>query len=118
MRKDIPPNTRSSLLRFTIARIDAKDRLAKWENAVRQESTRRLRELLPLESPLGQEPEYMVGIDFISEGILGAAAARLAELIVMGVRRTRLARAATHISWSVIRGVVCEARCPVLTVVD
>jgi nucleotide-binding universal stress UspA family protein len=87
------------------------DQLARWENAARQESTRKLRELLPLESQMAQEAEYMVGIAFISEGILGAAAARQAELIVMGVRRTRLARAAaiyhglSSTTWSARRGV-------------
>jgi nucleotide-binding universal stress UspA family protein len=96
----------------------AEEQVARWENAAREESTRKLRELLPLGSGLAQEPEYVVAIDFVAEGILGAAAARQAELIVLGVRRTPLARAAAHIPWSVIHDVVCEANCPVLTIQD
>jgi hypothetical protein len=38
-------------------------------------------------------------------------------LIVMGANRALSARVAAHVPWALIHDVICEAKCPVLTVV-
>ena len=89
------------------------EELTKQEATQRQESARKLKELLPPEAVF--EPEYVVAADFVPEGILDLAAKRKAGLIVMGATRTRSARAAAHMPWTVIHHVISEAECPVLT---
>jgi hypothetical protein len=56
-------------------------------------------------------------MDFVPEGILGTAAAHNVELIVMGANRVLSARVAAHFPWALTHDVICEARCPVLSVV-
>ena len=38
------------------------------------------------------------------------------DLIVMGANRVSSARTAAHTPWAVAHSVICEAKCPVLTV--
>lgn len=56
-----------------------------------------------------------VEVGFALEGILRNAAELRASLIVLGVRPTA-PRVRSHIPWAIAHRVVCEARCPVLTV--
>ena len=56
-----------------------------------------------------------VEVGFALEGILRNAAEMRASLIVLGVRPTA-PRVRSHIPWAIAHRVVCEARCPVLTV--
>lgn len=56
-----------------------------------------------------------VEVGFALEGILRNAAEMRASLIVLGVRPTA-PRMRSHIPWAIAHRVVCEARCPVLTV--
>jgi hypothetical protein len=58
----------------------------------------------------------VVGLDIHSEGILRTAEARKVGLIVMGANRFASARMVAHIPWTVTHEVICNAKCPVLTV--
>jgi len=92
------------------------EEVANWEETTRAESAKKLRELLPPNTKLAAEPEYVVGTDFVPEGILDVAAAHSIELIVMGADRTSAPRLAAHIPWDLTHEVICHAKCPVLTV--
>jgi nucleotide-binding universal stress UspA family protein len=87
-----------------------------WQRTMREESVRRLKELLPTSTRLAAEPEFVTGTDILPEGILETAATRGVDLIVMGANRTSLPRVAAHMPWTVIHEVICRAQCPVLTV--
>ena len=90
--------------------------LMKRRGTTRDESARKLRELLPPNTKLAAEPEYLVGMDFLPEGILDTATAHRIDLIVMGANRTASPRVAAHIPWALTHKVICHAKCPVLTV--
>lgn len=90
--------------------------LTKWQGTTRDESARMLRELLPPNTKLASEPEYVVGLDFLPEGILHTATAHRIDLIVMGANRTAFPRVAAHIPWALTHEVTCHAKCPILTV--
>jgi nucleotide-binding universal stress UspA family protein len=90
--------------------------LSLWQSRTREESLRKLRALVPSNANLANEPEYVVASESLSEGILAAAAACQAELIVMGANRARSARLAAHVPWTVTHDILCQAKCPVLTV--
>jgi nucleotide-binding universal stress UspA family protein len=90
--------------------------LTEWQAKMKEESARTLKKLVPSDAKLTSQPEYMVGMDFVPEGILSAAAAHNVELIVMGANRAASARVAAHIPWAITHSVICEAKCPVLTV--
>jgi nucleotide-binding universal stress UspA family protein len=96
----------------------AAEQYTRWQRTVRNESVRKLRELVPSNTNLGAKPECVAGTDFLPEGILDAAATHRIELIVMGANRTSSPRAASHIPWTLIHEVICRAKCPVLTVSD
>lgn len=109
------PATSASLSAYAPAGAAA-DELQEWEDASRQRSVRQLRECLPPDSGLEQEVEFIVGTDFLPEGILMASAKYRVDLIVMGANRTASAKTAAHIPWSAVHEVVRNAPCPVLTV--
>lgn len=90
--------------------------VTEWQATTKKESECRLRSLIPPEAKLASQPEYVVGLDFIPEGILSAAAARNVDLIVMGANPVPSARLASHFPWTLTHDVICEARCPVLSV--
>jgi nucleotide-binding universal stress UspA family protein len=94
------------------------DEFMKWQRTMRDESTSKLRLLLPDDAKLAVEPEYVVGTDFLPEGILDLAATHKTELIVMGANRTPSPRLAAHMPWALTHEVICQAKCPVLTVND
>jgi nucleotide-binding universal stress UspA family protein len=66
--------------------------------------------------PDGPVPQFLVRWEPPGEAILRAAAHREAELIVMGVRKSRAAGLSSHLPWPVASEVVSRATCPVLTV--
>jgi Universal stress protein family len=90
--------------------------VAEWQASTKEESIRWLRKLVPSDAKLTSQPEYVVGLDFLPEGILGTADARKVDLIVMGANRVSSARMVAHIPWTVSHDVICRAKCPVLTV--
>ena len=94
----------------------AAESLLKWQDATRRDSAKALRTLLPADANLAATPEYLVGLDFVPEGVLEVAQAHKAELIVMGAMRARSPRIAAHIPWNLTHEVIAHASCPVLTV--
>ena len=74
-----------------------------------------LEELIPPDAADWCRPETVVSFEFPAEGILRAAEAVSADLIVMGVHK-RAPRASSHLPWAIAYEVVCHAHCPVLTV--
>ena len=76
--------------------------------------TRLLEEFVPAEAGLWCDPEYVVEIGEASDTILKFAADRLADMIVLGVRKS--ATFPGHLPPSTSYRVVCAAHCPVLTV--
>ena len=69
----------------------ADEDLTAWQSRMREESSRRLRELIPPDAKPATQPEYVIARDFAPGGILEAAATHHAELIVMGANQTRSA---------------------------
>jgi nucleotide-binding universal stress UspA family protein len=78
-------------------------------------SKENLQALIPSEAADWCHPEAVVSFEFPAEGILHTAAARSADLIVMGVHR-RAPLASAHLPWAIAYEVICHAPCPVLTV--
>jgi nucleotide-binding universal stress UspA family protein len=77
---------------------------------------RKLQDLVPAETVAGLRTECVVRFEFPAEGILTAAKEFGADLIVMSVRRSAVAGAASHLPWAIASEVVSRAPCPVLTV--
>jgi nucleotide-binding universal stress UspA family protein len=92
------------------------DECMKWQRARREESIKKLKELLPCGAKLASEPECIAAMDFLPEGILQVAASHKTELIVMGANRTSTPRLTAHMPWALTHAVLCHATCPVLTV--
>jgi nucleotide-binding universal stress UspA family protein len=93
----------------------AAEEYTNWQRATRDESMRKLRNLIPPGAQLAAEPEYIAALDFLPEGILELAAAQRIDLIVMGANRTTSPRIVAHVPWALTHEVICHAKCPVLT---
>ena len=94
----------------------AADEVILRQSRMHEESSRKLRALVPANIDLATEPACAVASECSSEGILAAAATCQADLIVMGANQARSARVAAHVPWTVTHDVLCKAKCPVLTV--
>jgi nucleotide-binding universal stress UspA family protein len=90
--------------------------IKEWQAKVRTTVKEKLEQLLPPYAKLWSEPEYVVGFDFIAEGILKVAAEQKADLIIMGANRPLSAKVSSHAPRTVAHEVICHAKCPVLTV--
>jgi len=111
------PATSANLTAFSPP-IAAADELEEWETSSRKRALRELKECLPQDTGLAQEPEFVVGTDFLPEGILISAEKFNVDLIVMGANRTSAARAVAHLPWTAVNEILASARCPVLTVAE
>lgn len=109
------PSTSASLSAYAPATAAA-DEVEEWEGSTRKRCLKQLRECLPAETGLKQEVEYVVGTEFLAEGILTASYKFDVDLIVMGANRTASTKMAAHIPWTAVHEVVRDAVCPVLTV--
>jgi nucleotide-binding universal stress UspA family protein len=109
------PASSDSLTAYAPASAAAEE-LQGWEASSRNRSLLELKKWLPRETGLPEDPEYIVGTEFLSEAILEVARKRNIDLIVMGANRTAAARFAAHIPWTAVHEVVCDAPCPVMTV--
>ena len=107
------PSSSASLSAYAPATAAA-DEVEEWEETSRKRALHQLKESLPAETGLAQEPKYVVGTDFLTEGILTASAKFNVDLIVMGANRTS-SKMAAHIPWSAVHQVIQDAPCPVLT---
>lgn len=92
------------------------DTLFKWQTTMRDECKRKLRALVPPNSKLASEPEFVVGLDFLPEGVLDVANGHTIQLIIMGANHIRSPRVAAHIPLALTHEVICRAKCPVLTI--
>jgi nucleotide-binding universal stress UspA family protein len=108
------PSSSASLSAYAPATAAA-DEVEELEGTYRAGAVKQLKEYLPADAGLAQEPKYVVGTDFLAEGILTASAKYNIDLIVMGANRTS-SKMAAHIPWSAVHEVVRDAPCPVLTV--
>jgi nucleotide-binding universal stress UspA family protein len=89
-----------------------------YPEAERDTATKRLAELLPPETTLSVETEFIVEIGSAAEHILKVAEDQGADLIVMGPHRTSCPGISAHLPWATPHQVLCRARCAVLTVRD
>lgn len=92
--------------------------LVEREESSRQESLKRLRDLLPSNSGLSCYVDHVVEVHLAPEGIINFAKQHEVDLIVMGVREsgTNAPRLSAHMPWATAYDVVCHAACPVLTI--
>ncbi len=109
------PTTTSSMSTYAPATAGAEELIA-WEGSSRKRAIRELREFLPADTGLEQAPEYVVGTDFLAEGLLTAVSQFKVDLIVMGANHAASARIAAHNPWTAVHEIVQNAPCPVLTV--
>ena len=109
------PMASASLSAFAPA-ANSGDEVQEWEQSSRKRGLRELRDCILPDSGLEQEPEFIVGTDFLPEGILMAAEKYKADLIVMGANHLGSGRFAAHNPWTAVHEVVRDARCPVVTV--
>jgi nucleotide-binding universal stress UspA family protein len=77
---------------------------------------RQVAELISAATLQELNPEIVVECEPAAEMILSVAESKQAGLIVMGAHRTSAHSVASHLPWATASKVVCEARCPVLTV--
>jgi nucleotide-binding universal stress UspA family protein len=91
------------------------EHIADWEDRARVEAVSKLKNLA---SSFSRPLEYQcaVSLDFSPAAILELMASHKPELLVMGANRTPSTRLAAHLPWTVLHGVLCGARCPVLTI--
>ena len=108
------PSSSASLSAYAPATAAAEE-VEELEGTYRARALRQLKECLPAETGLAQQPKYVVGTDFLPEGILTTSAKFNVDLIVMGANRTS-SKMAAHIPWSAVHEVLRNAPCPVLTV--
>lgn len=91
-----------------------------WQHRgeVERETCSRMRKLLPtFGKPDGMsQPQFLARWEPPAEAILTCARVREADLIVMGVRKSRVAAFSSRSLWLVASEVVSRAACPVLTV--
>jgi nucleotide-binding universal stress UspA family protein len=92
--------------------------LIQYELEAKQQSIKKLRSLLPEDSQRKCLVEHIVQSQMTAEGILKVAREREADLIVLGVHESGAgsAKLATHLPWTTIHEIVCQAECAVLTV--
>ena len=82
---------------------------------VKENTSDRLQKLIPADAEDWCHPVSLVSFEFPAEGILHVAESEKADLIVMGVHK-RAPQASAHLPWAIAYEVICNARCPVLTV--
>jgi len=109
------PVTSSSLSAYAPA-AEAANEFQQWQSTSHSRAVQELKDCLPAETGLEQEPKYVVGTEFLTEGILTASVKYRADLIVMGANHTASPKMAAHIPWTFVHEVIRDAPCPVLTV--
>jgi nucleotide-binding universal stress UspA family protein len=90
--------------------------LAAMRENARMACLRQLEQLVPLDKHTTVESEFVVQFGTPSEKILQVALDRRVDLIILGLRRSSLIGAVSHMPWATAHEIVCGAGCPVLTV--
>ncbi|HTS07087.1 MAG TPA: universal stress protein [Candidatus Eisenbacteria bacterium] len=80
-----------------------------------EDNLQRLRELIPGNAQLQYVPEVLIEFGNAPEQILKAAAAREADMIILGAHSSSEV-GGTHLPWSAAHHVIAQAHCPVLTI--
>ena len=80
-----------------------------------EDGVRRLKDLIPRDAALQYVAETVLEFGHTPERILKVAAAREADLIVIGAR-AKDEVGSTHLPWSTAHHVIAQAHCPVLTI--
>jgi nucleotide-binding universal stress UspA family protein len=101
--------------RLTLLHVMEESSGEKAISAARQQSLRRLQELVPKDAALQYAPERKVEFGSASECILKMASEQDVDLIVLGARAAAEV-GTTHLPWSTAHYVLAHAHCPVLTV--
>jgi nucleotide-binding universal stress UspA family protein len=96
--------------------IEARDDATNHVQPLREQTIRRLMDLIPPDAHLDRIPEFLVEFGAPADVILLVAAEKKADLIVMGARRSRHPYAFSHLAWAMTHRVLARAKCPVLTV--
>ncbi|HZQ94260.1 MAG TPA: universal stress protein, partial [Candidatus Sulfotelmatobacter sp.] len=113
----IPPlPVASSIVSAYAPAAPAADEVQEWEASAAKRTVQNLRDWIAPYGHLQPEPEYIVGADFLAEGIFAAAGEFNAGLIVMGTKRSPSARVSAHLPWTAVHQVLHDAHCPVLSV--
>jgi len=112
----MPMPTTSTALSAYVPAAEAASEFEQWEATSRKRAVQELKDCLPAETGLEQEPRYVVGTDFLAEGILTASITYGIDLIVMGANHAKSARMAAHTPWTSVHEVIRHAPCAVLTV--
>ncbi|MGP0019261.1 MAG: universal stress protein [Candidatus Sulfotelmatobacter sp.] len=110
------PMPATSNLSTYVPAAEAASEFEQWESTSRKRAVQELKDCLPAETGLEQEPRYVVGTDFLAEGILTASVKFGIDLIVMGANHAASARMAAHTPWTSVHEVIRHAPCAVLTV--
>jgi nucleotide-binding universal stress UspA family protein len=113
----IAPMPVSSNLSAYAPSTAAGEELQEWQASSHSRSVQQLKAWWLGEAKAACEPEYVVGTDFLPEGVLTAADQRHCDLIVMGANHALSPRLASHIPWSAVHEVIRHASCPVMTCV-
>jgi nucleotide-binding universal stress UspA family protein len=93
---------------------DARDVQDHHRSVLREFFLRRLHSLVPAEAPQWCEPELRIEFGEPSEAILQTALAENADVVVLGIRRS--GSFSGHLPPATAYKVVCQSRCPVLTI--
>ena len=113
----IAPMPASSNLSAYAPATAAAEEFQEWQASSHTRSVQQLKAWWLGDAKQACEPEYVVGTDFLPEGILTAADQRHCDLIVMGANHAASPRLAAHIPWSAVHEVIRHASCPVMTCV-
>lgn len=113
----IPPMPATSNLSAYAPATAAAEDFQEWQASSHTRSVQRLKAWWLGDAKPACEPEYVVGTDFLPEGVLTAADQRHCDLIVMGANHAASPRLAAHIPWSAVHEVISHASCPVMTCV-
>lgn len=111
-----PMPATTSLSAYSLASATA-DEFEEWEGSSRSRSIQQLKDWWFNGTKMAPEPQYVVGTDFLPEGVLTAADQRHCDLIVMGANHAASPRLAAHIPWTAVHEVIRHASCPVMTCV-
>ena len=112
----MPMPTTSTSLSAYVPAAEAANEFEQWEHTSRKRAVQELKDCLPAETGLEQEPRYVVGTEFLAEGVLTATVNYGIDLIVMGANHAASARMAAHVPWTSVHEVIRNAPCGVLTV--
>jgi nucleotide-binding universal stress UspA family protein len=96
-------------------RYTSSEIMSQCENA-RMTCVGRLEQLVCSDEETSIEAEFVVQFGMPSEKILQVALDKRVDLIILGLRRERLAGTISHKPWATAYEIVCGAGCPVLTV--